>query len=63
MCLGFSYYAYENVIPEPASLLLYTDIRSYVQNEGYPNQSDTLGFFRQFLCAPTTCYGDPLCPV
>jgi hypothetical protein len=59
MCLVFYYYAYANNMPNPEAFLLYTDMCGYVQNEGYPNENNPLGFYSNYLCKPT-CYVDVL---
>jgi hypothetical protein len=64
MCLGFSYFAYNEVPVNEAPLVLYAGLCDLVQNEGFPNENnafDAHPFWKNLFCHPT-CPLDPTCP-
>jgi hypothetical protein len=69
MCLMFSYFAtpilndegeIERTMENPGAYFLYSDICNYVENEGYPNEENSLGHLEPFVCHGA-CPRDPAC--
>lgn len=50
MWRAFLYYSYDTSIENPGSFILYPDICGYVQNKGYSNQSNPLGYYVGTIC-------------